>query len=110
MIQKVFGRVCFLLIAMCFSSLSFAEPVWVDVRTAAEHTIDNIEGDIRISAGDIVPEVQKLFPDKNTEIRLYCRSGGRAATATSALIEAGYTNVSSAGGIEDARKKRGLTQ
>jgi phage shock protein E len=49
-----------------------------------------------------------MFPDKTTEIHLYCRSGGRAGRAMNALEDAGYTNVSNAGGIEDAREARAL--
>lgn len=96
------------LAALCFSVMSHAEVIWIDVRSSIEHSIDSIEGDIRISHGDIAEEVSELFPDKNTQIHLYCRSGGRADKAMSALIGAGYTNVSNAGGIDDARKERGL--
>lgn len=85
-----------------------ADPIWIDVRSSLEHKIDNIEGDIRISHGDIVEGVNKLFPDKTTEIHLYCRSGGRAGKAMAALKRAGYTNVSNAGGIDDARKERSI--
>jgi phage shock protein E len=107
--RKAFSHVSLFLLAMCFSSLSNADAVWIDVRSVVEHSIDNIEGDIRISEGDIVQEVGEIFPDKDTEIRLYCRSGGRAEKAMSALRKAGYTNVSNVGGINDARKERGLS-
>ena len=89
---------------------SLAETIWIDVRSELEHKVDSIEGDLRISHSDIVPEVQKLFPDKNTEIKLYCRSGGRAGEAANALKNAGYSDVESIGGIEDARKYRGIEQ
>lgn len=103
-------KIAFLLVVICLSSLSYANPVWVDVRSSAEHMIDNIEGDFRVSHGDIVQGIKKIFPDKSTEIRLYCRSGGRAGKAMFALKEAGYTNVSNAGGIDDARKERGIRE
>jgi phage shock protein E len=107
---QLFNRISLLLLAISFSSLSNADNAWIDVRSQIEHQIDNIEGDARISHGDIVPEVSKILPDKNTEIHLYCRSGGRAEKALLALKEAGYTNVSNAGGINDARKERGLSE
>jgi len=99
-----------MLLAMTLSLLSYAETVWVDVRSSAEHFVDNIKGDIRISHAEIVLEANKQIPDKSTEIRLYCRSGGRAGIAMSALKKAGYTNVSNAGGINDARNERGMIQ
>jgi phage shock protein E len=95
---------------MCFSYLSNAETVWIDVRSVAAHSIDKIEGDIGISHGDIVQEVSEIFPDKHIKIRLYCRSGGRAGKAMSVLKEAGYINVFNAGGLDDVRKKRGLSE
>lgn len=104
-----FGNIV-LLITMTFPAFCLAETVWIDVRTQVEHAIDNIEGDLRISHSDIVPEVEKLFPDKNTEIKLYCRSGGRAAQAAKALEDAGYKHVESVGGIDDARISHGIDQ
>jgi len=70
--------------------------------------MDNIEGDPRISHDEIVAGIQKLYPDKDTEIHLYCASGVRSGKATKALKSAGYGNVTNAGGIDDARSKRGL--
>jgi len=107
---KAFIKITFLLMVMTLSSLSYAEAVWIDVRSSAEHFLDNIDGDVRISHEEIVQGVNKLLPDKSTEIRLYCRSGQRASKAMAALKEAGYTNVSNAGGIYDARKERGIVQ
>lgn len=103
-----FSKISLLLISISLASFSYAEAVWIDVRSSFEHMLDSIEGDVRISHGDIVEEVTEQFPDKNTEIHLYCASGGRSGNAMSALEEAGYTNLSNAGGIDDARKARGL--
>jgi len=97
-----------LMASVSFAGSAFEGSVWIDVRTAEEHAANNISGDIRITHTDIVTEVQKLYPDKNTQIQLYCRSGGRAGKAMSALKEAGYSNVVNAGSIDDARKTRGL--
>jgi len=41
---------------------------------------------------------------KNTPIYLYCAVGGRAEKARQSLLAAGYSNVTNAGGLEDARK------
>lgn len=89
---------------------ALAETVWIDVRSALEHKVDNIEGDTRITHTDIVPEVQTLYPDRATPIKLYCRSGGRAGKAEEALRAAGYTDVENVGGIGDARQRRGLAE
>ncbi|CAA0110425.1 Thiosulfate sulfurtransferase PspE [Zhongshania aliphaticivorans] len=93
-----------------FCASSNADPVWIDVRSAAEHMIDSIEGDTRISHDQIVDVTKKLHPDLDTEINLYCRSGGRASKAKTALLAAGYTNINNTGSINDARQIRGITE
>jgi phage shock protein E len=108
-IQAIFRCITFFVVLLV-STYSLAEVVWIDVRTSLEHEIDSIDGDLRISHSEIVPGVEKLFPDKDTAIRLYCRSGGRAGTAEQALKNAGYTDVENIGGISDARKYRHLEE
>lgn len=103
-----FTKLALIIITLCFSLPSFAEPVWIDVRSSLEYKIDHIEGDIRISHGDIVDRVSSLYPDKETEIHLYCRSGGRAGKAMTALQQAGYSKVTNIGSIGEARKQRNL--
>jgi phage shock protein E len=107
---RILGNISLLLLVSSFSSLAKADSNWIDVRSELEHSIDSIEGDVRISHGDIVKQSNQMFPDKGSEIQLYCRSGGRAGIAMSALREAGYTNVSNAGGIDQARRKRGHSE
>lgn len=106
MIKTWFFSLCLVLIP----ALASAEPIWIDVRSAFEYQIDHIDGDLRISHDEIVPEIQKRFPDKSSEIKLYCRSGARADTAKRLLNEAGYQNVVNVGGIGDARNVRSLSE
>ncbi len=96
------------LAVMLLSAAVHAEAIWIDTRSAAEHFFDSIPGDARFSHTDIVKEVSALYPDKNQEIRLYCRSGVRSGKAMEALKVAGYQNVFNAGGIDNAREERGL--
>lgn len=97
----------FVLFALFFSAVTLAnESVYIDVRTWAEHQLDNIEGDARIHVSEIVEGVEIRFPDKTTPIRLYCARGVRAQTATDRLKAAGYIDVENLGGIENARATR----
>ena len=97
-------------LAMLFSSLSYAEPVWIDVRTLVENQRDNIAGDLRISHSNIVREVVKMFPDRETVFYFYDKTGGRSDIAISALKLEGYKNLHNAGSIEEARKQRGISK
>jgi phage shock protein E len=105
---KTLTKTFIFIITLCFSLSSHADIKWIDVRSIDEHRIDNIAGDIRISHYNIVEELTHLYPDLNTEIRLYCRSGNRSGQAMSALKIAGYTNVSNSGGIAQTRDERDL--
>ncbi|MDA7747371.1 rhodanese-like domain-containing protein [Psychromonas sp.] len=98
-----------LMSGLIFTHLAFSEPVWIDVRTVNENKADNIAGDPLIPYQQIVEEVSLLYPDKDTEINLYCRSGNRAGIALSALNAAGYTHVQNFGSIGNARKVRAAT-
>lgn len=86
----------------------WGDAVWLDVRSDTEYQQDHIAGDPRVDHTAVVSEVPSLIADKTTPIYLYCRSGRRAGIAKQALEEIGYTDVVNVGGIEDARRQRGL--
>lgn len=100
----------FLLCNILFLDIALADPVWVDVRSTIEHKISHIEGDLHIPYQDIVDEITKHYPNKETEIKLYCLSGGRSGKAQDWLTQAGYSNVENIGGIADARKHKEQTK
>ena len=68
------------------------------------------EGEIKdtdafIAYDSIADNVDKLPPDKNAKIVVYCRSGGMSAIAARELIRLGFTQVSDlAGGMIDWEK------
>lgn len=95
-----------LLSLMLLTGSVLANPVWIDVRTEQEYQADHIEGDAQIDYRVIVDGVSKAHPDKNTQIRLYCRSGRRAGIAKNLLEQAGYRDVQNIGSIGHARQLR----
>ena len=88
------------------STLVFAEPVWIDVRTEGEYSQNHIDGD----TGLIDPLQLATQFGKDAEINLYCQSGGRAGRAKEILEAAGFTNVNNVGGIDDVRDLRALAR
>lgn len=74
-------------------------PILLDVRQPEEHAERNIEGNIFIPLGELRTRVDELIPYKDQEIIVYCRSGGRSATAVQFLQEQGYTATNLTGGI-----------
>lgn len=91
-----------------FSSFVLANTVWVDVRSDKEYQVDGIQGDQQFPHEVASEKILSLYPDKNIEIVLYCRSGRRAGLVLETLEGAGYTNVRNAGGIADVREERNL--
>lgn len=97
-----------LTIILSFGSLAALadDTIWIDVRTQAEWNVDHIEGIPLLPHSTIATDIAKLNLDKDTPIKLYCRSGNRAGIAKSTLEELGYTNVENVGSIDDARELR----
>jgi len=83
------------------------DAVWIDVRSPIEYITGHLPQAIRISHDDIEEGVAELHIARDTPIYLYCGSGGRAGMAKETLEAAGYTNVTNAGGLEDARQLAG---
>ncbi len=71
----------------------------VDVRTPAEFAGRHYEGAINIPLSELTAQLDKLGPDKDKPIVLYCHSGARSASARHTLVEAGFTNVLNAGSL-----------
>jgi len=92
------------------STLVFAEPVWIDVRTEGEYSQNHIDGDTNIPMANIDPLQLATQFGKDAEINLYCQSGGRAGRAKEILEAAGFTNVNNVGGIDDVRDLRELAR
>ena len=80
-----------------------SEPMWIDVRSASEFSTGHVEGAINIEFGDIVAGLQQREVAAHTNIILYCGSGKRSGMALQSLRQAGYENLTNAGGVDQAR-------
>ena len=71
----------------------------IDVRGAGEYETKHKEGAINIPVQDLDNSsfVQEL--NKDTQIQVYCHSGGRAEMAKMILEFRGFTNVENIGGM-----------
>jgi rhodanese-related sulfurtransferase len=70
----------------------------IDVREDNEWESSHARGAEHIGRGVIERDILGKFPDKNTELILYCGGGYRSALAADNLQKMGYTNVSSMAG------------
>lgn len=77
-----------------------------DVRTAQEFEASHFKNAVNFPVQDLEAG---NFPDidKQSKIYVYCQSGNRSAQATKLLNDAGYTNVTDLGGLQDVKNLGG---
>ncbi len=78
---------------------------FIDVREDHEWEQGHASGAEHLGRGIIERDIEKIVPDKETEIVLYCGGGYRSALAADNLQKMGYRRVySMAGGIRAWRE------
>lgn len=78
----------------------------VDVREDNEWEQGHATGAIHIGRGVLERDIEKLIPQKDALVILYCGGGFRSALAADNIQKMGYTNVLSMdGGIRAWREK-----
>ena len=71
----------------------------LDVRTAAEYAQKRIPGALLMPVDTVAMQAPSILPDRDAVIFVYCKAGGRAATACAELLHQGYRHVFNLGGI-----------
>ena len=72
--------------------------VLIDVREDNEFEAGHARGARHMGRGIIERDIVETYPDKSTELILYCGGGYRSALAADMLQKMGYTNVLSMDG------------
>ena len=85
-----------------------APHVLVDTREDREWEDGHVAGAVHLSKGIIERDIETKYPDKATELVLYCGGGFRSALAADNLQRMGYSNVISLDGGWRALKESGL--
>ncbi|MFV8752815.1 rhodanese-like domain-containing protein [Nannocystaceae bacterium ST9] len=77
----------------------------LDVRTEAEFKEQSLPNSLLIPHDQVGTRIAEIVAavggDKHKPIVVFCRRGGRAATAKQVLLANGFTEVSNLGGIGD---------
>ena len=73
-------------------------PSLIDVREESEYAAAHLPGAKQLGKGVIERDIEKAFPDTDTQMVLYCGGGYRSALAADNLQKMGYTNVISMDG------------
>jgi len=70
----------------------------IDVREESEWARGHLPDAVYLGRGILERDVELRFPDKSTELILYCGGGFRSALSADNLQKMGYTNVASMDG------------
>ena len=80
---------------------------FLDCRDEKEYKSGHIPGAVNISRGLLEFKIGKKIPDKNAQIIMYCKSGGRGCLACESIGKMGYKSVKNMDGGWKAWAKAG---
>ena len=70
----------------------------IDVREESEWAAGHAKGAQYLGNGVLERDIETKYPEKNTELIMYCGGGFRSALTADAAQKMGYTNVWSLAG------------
>lgn len=81
----------------------------LDVRTPEEYAAGHLEGSklLDLNSGEFEDSLPDLDPEATYIV--YCRSGSRSAQAVAMMEDAGFTNVTDLGSMENAAETTGIS-
>ena len=71
----------------------------IDVRTMEEYHTVRIPNSISVPLDNLKSKIEKIAPNKDAQLMIYCQGGVRASAACKELDKMGYTNIYNLGGI-----------
>lgn len=84
------------------------ETVVIDVRTPGEYASGHLEGAVNVNLQSPTFQEDILEYSLDGEYVVYCQSGNRSSQAVSYMDQAGFEDVTDAGGVSNASKATGL--
>lgn len=81
--------------------------VFVDCRTEDEYKMGHVPGALHVPRGMLEFKIDKQVPDKDADIVIYCKKGGRGCLAACTLCRMGYKSVKNMDGGWMAWEKAG---
>lgn len=96
LVEDALTRITEISLADAGARLTSGDPVvLLDVREESEWTKAHAKNAQYLGKGVLERDLETRFPDKDTEIIMYCGGGYRSALTCDAAQKMGYTNVTS---------------
>jgi rhodanese-related sulfurtransferase len=107
LVNEAKQNICEITVAEAKGILDQGGFVFIDCREPKEYKMGHIPGAINVPRGLMEFQIDKKVPDKNQNMVVYCKSGGRGCLATCTLCRMGYKNVKNVDGGWLAWEKAG---
>lgn len=85
-----------------------AQVLILDARTPTEYAAGHVPGAMNVPHDQLADRLTELEGGSGRPVVVYCRSGKRAAIASSVLLEAGFSDVLHLGGHMQGWEAEGL--
>jgi len=82
--------------------------VVIDVRTPSEYASGHLDGAVNVDLQSPTFQQDILDYPLDGEYVVYCQSGNRSSQAVAYMDQAGFEDVTDAGGVSNASKETGL--
>lgn len=85
-----------------YAKMNTEEYFIIDVRTRKEYLEYHLNKSVNIPLSELKEKIEKVQPDKERKILLYCQTGGRSKKAAKILENLGYYQLYNLkGGLEN---------
>lgn len=98
MVKEAKENVCEITVAEAKEILDSGGYLFIDCREPKEYKMGHVPGAINIPRGLLEFKIDKKVPDKNQNIVMYCKTGGRSCLSSCTLCRMGFKNVKSMAG------------
>lgn len=71
----------------------------IDVRSPGEYASGHVQDAINLPLNRFAQEIERVAPDKNVLVMMYCLSGGRSGGACQLMRQLGYQQVINGGSV-----------
>jgi len=110
MVKEAKSKIKHIKLADLKNMMKGKEPfILIDIREPQEFEAGNIPGSVNIPRGLLEFKITKKFPDREANIVIYCKNGGRASLAAQSLERIKYVNIRSVEGGWEAWAKMAET-
>ena len=108
LVAEAKSKICEVSVSEAKELLDKGGHLFIDCREPKEFKMGHIPGAINIPRGLLEFKIEKKVPEKDTQIIMYCKKGGRGCLASFCLCRMGYTNARNMDGGWMAWEKAGF--